>query len=193
MSDFKTKSFTRRFLIVVLAIVGLFAFFVVISWPMILGETRELTGLDFELMELSRFDDTGARGEGTMGWLYRIPESVAEQLDATAYPLTEYPMWSAHRFSGYRQIRWTRASQFNSHDAQLVSKSVFGRAFAIASEPEKVQTLDGATNYAKWLMTQENTYISCWYYWDGEHSVSNYFVYVLNLDERILVKLTLLT
>ena len=152
-----------------------------------------MTGLSFELSETASYDETSLRGEGNQIWIYRIPDDAAQRLLAEDYPLTEYPMWCPLAFDGYTQIHWTRSNAPSLTDLQFVLEAAVGDSPPIEMEVEDVKTMHDARRFANALVARDGTLVAGWYTVKETHLVTNYFVYVMNLEQRILVKLSLLT
>ncbi len=178
---------------VVICVAALFAVFTMLIWRPFTSKEEELTGLSFQLTEVAFFDNTGGRGEGHRIWIYRIPNDAAQRLNAKGYPLSKFPMWSALAFDGYERIQWMPTNTANSADVQLVMKSVFSDESATETDLDDVHTMADARRFAHALTKRRGTLIAGWYTAVDSDSVTNYFVYVMNLNARVLVKLSLLT
>ncbi|MGZ0171691.1 MAG: hypothetical protein ACKVHE_19280 [Planctomycetales bacterium] len=188
------KLHRRIFAIVATTVVVIVAFGLIATWPPVAQE-EELTGLSYKMDQIAFFDDTGIRGEGHRIWIYRIPDDAAQRLAAVDYELSEYPMWSAHAFDGYEQLHWTASVGAANPAATFVLRSLFSGEHRNAINFDDVKTLDDARQFAHSLTLVDGTLVAGWYVVaDADASVAtNYFAYVLNLDERLLVKLSLLT
>lgn len=174
-------------------VTALSVLFTVMTWPPFTSEETELTGLPFNLSEAAVFDDTGIRGEGRRIWIYRVPEDVARRLNAADYPLYDYPMWSALAFDGSKRIQWMRSTGADRDELRMVMQSVFSRESAGPLTLADVTTIDDARKFASYLTTRDGTLIAGWYTVVDGVGIKNYFVYVMNVDQRILVKLSMLT
>lgn len=183
----------RVLALLLIGVTSLTTVFIVMTWPLFTSKETELTGLSFDLSEAAFFDDTGMRSEGHRIWIYRIPEDAAQRLNAADYPLSEYPMWSALAFDGYKRIRWMLSTDADSNELQIVMKSVLRSDSAGELTPDYVATLDDARKLASDLTTRDGTLVAGWYTIVDGDVITNYFVYIMNLDERILIKLSLLT
>ncbi len=179
----------RRLLIVV----GLVAVAVGLSvtWPQpFLSRERALTGLSFRAELLCHVDDGSSR-EGEAAWIWRVPESAARRLAADTERLRGYPMWSALAFDGYRLVRWKPALDLCAGEEQRLMDRVF-RDPDTQIRPEGVTSVQDAKRLASGLVQSESAWVSGWYT-TLNGTVTNYFVYVLDLDRCLLVKLSLLT
>jgi len=184
---------TRRLLIVA-SLVGFIAvaFGLSVTWPQpFLSKERALTGLWFRAELLCHVDD-GSWGEGEAAWIWQVPERAAQRLAADTERLREYPMWSALAFDGYRLVRWKPASDLYSGEERRLMDQVF-RDPDTRIQPEGVTSIQDAQRLASALVQSESAWVSAWYTTRPRGTVSNYFVYVLDLDQCLLVKLSLLT
>jgi hypothetical protein len=187
------KRFVRVVVLLLIGVTALLVLFTIMAWPLFTSEETELTGSSFDLSEASFFDETGISGEGHKICIYRIPEDAARRLTAADYPLSEYPMWSALAFDGYKRIQWVRSTGTVTNEIQIVLQSVFCSEFVGGVTLDDVATIDDARVFASELSTRDGTLVAGWYTVDDGGVITNYFMYVMNLDQRILIKLSLLT
>jgi len=180
----------RRILIVSAVVLGLFGIVAVMSWPsMLVSECHELTGTDIDLLELARFYP--ASREGSAGTVYRIPDPSADRLNANQQSLRKYPMWSALAFDGYKRVRWQTLQELKSGPDRLLAETLFGFD-SVPMDASSVRSMNELRDLATALAVQESTLIGGWYT-DRDGAITNYFVYVLDLRRRLLVKVSLLT
>lgn len=180
----------RRLFIVSAVVLGLFGMVAVMTWPtMWVSQGRELTGTDIDLLELARF--TRASREGSAGAIYRIPDPNADRLNANQQILQEFPMWSALAFDGYERVRWQTLQELKRGPDQLLAE-VFFDVDPVPMEAARVRSMDELRDLASALALQEDALIAGWYT-DRDGVITNYIVYVLDLKQRLLVKLSLLT
>ena len=164
---------------------GAFLVFALMTWPSVfVSQGRELTGTTLELQEFARFK-RGLR-EGAGATLYRISGEAVDDLRNDPQSLKAYPMWSTLAFDGYERVSWQTVAELESGPDQILAHRVFG-SDAGEVDAARVQSLEDARQVATWLSNQEGVVVAGWY------TESNYFVYVLDLNRRLLVKLWLLT
>jgi hypothetical protein len=169
---------------------GAFALFTVMTWPsMFVSQGRVLMGASLELQESARFD-RGSR-EGRAAWIYRVSGEAADDLSNDPQSLKAYPMWCALAFDGYKRVRWQTIAELKAGpDRILADRALPSEAGDI--DAAQVQSLEDAQQLAASLSNQEGVLVAGWYTTSGG-VVTNYFVYVLDLKRRMLVKLSLLT
>ncbi len=102
-------------------------------------------------------------------------------------------MWSTLRFDGYKQIRWSQSAGTNNEELEILLNSVMPNPPARRMALDDIATMDDARQFAHDLSRREGTLASGWYTRVEGEAVSNYFVYVMNLEEKLLIKLSLLT
>lgn len=179
----------RRVFIVSGVALGLFGLLAVMTWPtMFVSHGRELTGTEIALLEFARF--TPSSREGSAGAAYRIPEPTAESLNANQEILREYPMWSALAFDGYRRVRWQTLQELERGPDQILA--VLFDFDPAPIDATNVRSMNELRDLATTLALHEDALIAGWYT-DQDGAITNYFVYVLDLRRRLLVKLSLLT
>lgn len=173
-------------------IVGLvlFSLLAVMTWPaLFVSESRELTGIDFKLQQTASYNVPSR--EGYSAWVYRLPDSTADALDTDQQSLRSYPMWCALAFDGYNRVRWQTLGELRAGSDQVLDSEVF--AFAEAN-PDAMR--DESFNEAFELSTkksrQDEVLISGWYRKRND-SVVDYFLYILDLKNRLMIKLALTT
>ncbi len=186
------KGPVRIIVFFILGATALFVVFCIVLWPPFTSEEVELTGLSFQLSETAFYDDTGSRGEGRRIWVYEFPPAASQRLSARDYPLAQYPMWSALAFDGYKRMRWKLVKDANSEEVELL-KSALGNDDYERWTYDDALAIDEARGFARKLADRDDTLISGWYTVVNDDMITNYFLYVLNLKDRILVKLSLLT
>ena len=168
-----------------------FALLAVVTWPRIfVSQGRELTGTSLDLEQIVRVDD-GSMREGAAAWVYRLPDRAADALDSDRQRLRRFPMWSALAFDGYRLVRWQTLAEMNRGADRILADSVF-RSGGRDLDPANVSAVGDAHDLASFLVQQETVLVSGWYT-ESKGVVTNYFVYVLDLRRRLMVKLSLLT
>lgn len=169
---------------------GVFVLFTVMSWPsMFVSQGRELTGVGLELEESARFER--ASREGPAASIYRITGEAADDLSNNRQSLKAYPMWCGLAFDGYKRVRWQTVEELKGGPDRILADRVL-RGEAGEVDATQVQGLKDAQQLATSLAYQEGVLVAGWYTASGG-IVTNYFVYVLDLKRRILVKVSLLT
>jgi hypothetical protein len=161
---------------------------VVMTWPsLFVSRSRELTGRNFDLRAISSYVYPGR--EGPCASIYRLPNAAADALDADRQSLRQYPMWTALAFDGYQRVRWQTLSELKAGPDQILA-TLFETGGGI---PDDVidNRLTEARNLAVRLTLQEDVLIAGWYVERNGH-MTNYFVYVLDLKSRRMVKLGML-
>lgn len=166
------------------------ALIVIMANQLSTSQEANLTGLTFQLSETAFFDDTGVSGEGRRVWIYRIPEDVAIRMGAPDYPLSKYPLWSPLWFDGYQQTRWTPASAAVPTDFHSLLQTALDSQTVGTIAKEDIVTIDQAREFANNLLKNDDTLVAGWYTSAEGDLVPNYFVYVMNLEQRILIKLS---
>lgn len=186
----KANRLRRWLLIGAGVVVGLFGVLAVMTWPrMFVSQGRELTGAGIELQEFARFDR--ASREGLAASIYRIADNSADALNTDQQSLRSYPMWSALAFDGYKRVRWQTLNELKAGPDRLLADALF-RGDVPSADASSVRSLDEARDLAVSLSRQEGVLIAGWYT-ERDGVVTNYFVYVLDLNRRLLVELSLLT
>jgi hypothetical protein len=100
-------------------------------------------------------------------------------------------MWCGLAFDGYKRVRWQPIAELKSGpDRILADRALRGDAGEV--DAASVHSLEDAQQLAASLSSQEGVLVAGWYTARGG-VVTNYFVYVLDLKRRVLVKLSLLT
>ena len=157
-------------------------------WPSpFFSEERELTGVSFDL-ELVVCVDDGSFREGSKAWVYRISDNAAEILASDHKQLSEYPMWSALAFDGYNLVRWSPLLELQSSPDHLLAE-VLSTDCVTTVLPDDVSNMMEARELASSLARTESGLISGWY--TAHHgSVTNYFIFVIDLNRKLLVKLS---
>jgi len=165
--------------------------YVVMTWPMVIAsEERELTGLEFHLDLIAQVND-GSYREGYRAWVYRIPPTAATAINADRNSLTTYPMWSALCFDGYKLVRWKPIQAIRASEDRILLERVFD-CHSTDVAPEQVRTVEDARHLATSIANGKSALIASWYS-SSEGIVTNYFVYVIDLEHRLLIKLSLTT
>jgi hypothetical protein len=169
---------------------GAFVLLTVMTWPsFFVSQGRELTGVGFELKEVTYFK-RGSR-EGRAAGIYRLPADAADELMQRQESLKAYPMWSALAFDGYNRVRWQTIAELNGGPDRILADRVL-RSDAGEIDRAQVHSLQDAEQLAASLLNQPDVLVAGWYRENGG-VVTNYFIYVLDLKQRLLVKVSLLT
>jgi hypothetical protein len=167
-----------------------FLLFTLMTWPSVfVSQGSELTGVSIELHESARF----RRGscEGDAAWIYRVSGDAADGLRNNPQSLRAYPMWCGLAFDGYKRVRWQTIAELKGGPDRILADCAL-RSDTGEVDAAQVQSLEDAQQLAASLSNQEGVLVAGWYTANGG-VVTNYFVYVLDLDRRILVKVSLLT
>ncbi len=192
MKSLAMPRWIKGLLVASLAIGAMMTMVVVTSWPMFfVTDSQELTGLRFEMQKV-KFISEGGR-EGFRTTIYRIPNTAVAEIKSDLRRLKSYPMWSALWFDGYKQARWQTFSELSKISNGRVVANVF-HDISVEGEIDlaSVETRADVARYARALLNDPSTLVSGWYTLSGD-VVTNYFIYVLDLKQGVIVKLSLIT
>lgn len=188
----------KRRHIAALAVGGMLCFAAIELWPIAyfpLG--RVLTGRNIDLAgevcfrEVEVIDGIAAE-TGRSARVYHLTEADAAALTADRNALNNYPMWSAGAFfDGYRQFHWTNLAELQEgphkavvHSALNIDRLDCGR--------DQIASYTDAHCLVATVLQKPATLISG-HYTEQKTTVTNYFLYVLDLERRVVIKLALLT
>lgn len=180
------------------AVGGMLCIMAVELWPVAyfpLG--RVLTGRNIDLAgevcfrEVAVIDGIAAE-TGRSAWVYQLTEADAATLAADRNRLNDYPMRSAGALlDGYQQFRWTSMAELQEGPHKVVVHSALN-IDRLDCGRDQIASYADAHCLAAALLQKPITLISG-HYTAHETIATNYFLYVLDLERRIVIKLSLLT
>ncbi len=180
------------------AVGGMLCFAAIELWPIAyfpLG--RVLTGRNIDLAgevcfrEVEVIDGITVR-TGRSAWVYHLIEADAAALTADRNALNNYPMWSAGALlGGYQQFRWTSLAELQEGPHKIVVHSALNIDRLDCSR-DQIASYADAQCLAATVLQKPATLISG-DYTARETTVTNYCLYVLDLERRVVIKLTLFT
>ncbi len=164
---------------------------VFLNWGIFRSLSYSLTGVEFPT-EIVYRTDTSNRGRELGFWVevYRLPENLQDLLNEKKIDLNDYPMFSGLKWDGYTRVMWT--GEFPRNDAE---KTIYD-SIKKDIDPTHVPTLESvsddqsAKDLAGCLLNDRNTLWGGWY---KSHKgpdgvmVSDYFIYILNIEKRTLI------
>jgi len=157
-----------------------------------INDVANLTGTDLALREVAHVADlSGIRKEGNQIWIYSIPKEKAQVLASKDYPLSQYPSWSGLSLDGYKQQKWVESK---SDSVQWMLKQVLSETSTLDNDfkVRSDMTMKEARNFAFELSNREGTFVAFWWYsiGDDEQWLHKYFLYLLNPEKGIMIKMS---
>lgn len=151
----------------------------------------ELTGISFP--ETVVFEKHEAQREGYAVKILRIPDDVVMQMKKPGYRLDLYPQGGLLG-TEYKVIHWSDCSKIRGEDKERL-RCVLARELPAAPlEIKRIKSIDDGRNYATYLANKKGTFY-CYYYKESVElrMITDVFLYLINLDEKVLVMVVLNT
>ncbi len=194
---FKVRNMKARHFLAC-GVAAMLCFVAVELWPIAyLPLGRVLTGRNIDLAgevcfrEVEVIDGITAR-TGRSAWVYHLSEADAAALRSDRNALNDYPMWSAGAFfDGDRQFHWTNLAELQEGPHKAVVRAALNTQQLICGR-DQIASYADAHCLAATLLQKPTTLISG-DYTARETTVTNYCLYVLDLERRVVIKLFLLT
>ena len=167
------------------------------TWPtMLVSRSRQLTGVAFDLDPLFSYTARLGYSDGYSYEAFRIPAEQLDLLRARRESLAEYPMWSSLGLDEYSLVRWRPCSEVTDVDreaicvALMVPDDVSRHGTPVLPEvgrPEDVKKL------ALGIFAKKDSYFSYWQYDRGSIPFSHCYLYILGLEDGVLLKIIEIT
>lgn len=161
------------------------------NWGIFRSISYSLTGVEFPIKGVYRTDTSNCGRElGFWVEVYRLPENLQDLLNEKKIDLKDYPMFSGLKWDGYTRVMWTR--EFPQNEAEKHIYDSIKKDIDPTHVPmlESVSDDQSAKDFAGCLLNDRNTLWGGWYKshkWPGGGMVSDYFIYILNIEKRTLI------
>lgn len=199
----------RRFLPPLLALIGASSLVTIallfFNWGYWRSNAQNLFGFDFPLVKQYHTDLSGwERAEGSFIAVYSLPDNFDALLkDHGVIIENNPPHFQRRRIDGYTRVLWTQKFPRNAAEQHVCESFFANRDVLPAPSPLHLSEIIGdaeAYAVARSLIPSENTYYGGWYKrkqrpGDSPEDVriTDYYIYILNIERRILVMFGLQT